>query len=599
MKRPPRPSCRLLRVTTLALMTSALLVPTTAHASGGGGTEDEDVVPPVVTVAPLPDAGWHSSPTTYRIRAIDEGPLATGVSFVNYRLSGATTATGKLDRITGGELTVSNDGITRIEVEAVDGNGNPGYADFEVRVDRTAPVVTFTSPQPGPTPVTIPLGGQTRLHYTCSDPGATSGIASCSGDVATGGVLPAGATGEFTAKVTARDNAGNVAVGQFTYRVSSAISTITRPAVAGTPRLGSLLTGTPGTYSPEPDTTACRWQRDGADIAGASTSTYAVIRGDLGHQLTYRCTLTRAGFPELSVTSLPLSVPLEPMPKVLENVRVSGTGRVGETLTGAYDLPQIPVASTSLTRTLYWTRDGVQIPGATGTTYVVLPADHGHQISAFARAEWEGYVTTDYPAAQAIPITGLRSFDVSGAPAVRGTPAVGQTLAAALPEVRPHGPAPVTPFATTTTWLRDGQPIADASGTTYLLRAVDSGHRISVRFAAAGAGYETATLTSASTATIDAGQPGAQATSRITARAKALGHRAVRLNVRVSAGQSPATGEVVIRRGRKVVGHGVLANGRVVISLRKQEPGVARYRVTYPGSPNVAAARTRVRIRVR
>lgn len=505
----------LLRLSGLALLVSSLLAPTAATAAGGG--EDpppEDVVPPVLSVSPLPDDAWHNTGMSYRVRAVDEGPLATGVSVVTYRLTGASVGSGQLDRVAGGDIWIGDDGITRVEVEAVDGNGNSAYADFQVRVDRTAPVVLYPGLKPG---VTIPLGADARLEYACADgngPGI-SGLAECTGDLASGSVLPATAIGDFSIPVRARDKAGNTSVSPFVYHVVDGLRATTPPKITGTPNLGSVLTGTPAEFSPEPDTTGCQWLRDGAPIDGATAHLRTVEREDLGHTLALRCTAQRAGFPGASATSDPVPVPLAPMPDVVDDVSVSGVGKVGETLTADYRLRGVPLAAPTLQLTVRWTRDGVEIPGASGTTYAVAAADQGHRLSAFVRAEWDGYVTTDFPAGNGIDV----------APAPGGGP---------------------------------GKP---GGGTT-----TDQGDR---------------------------------ASASLTARGKALAHGRVRLRIRVVAGPLPADGKVVVRRGRAVVATGYVRAGRVVLTLRRQPVGKARYRVRYLGSASVAPAATVLRVRVR
>ncbi|GAA3525312.1 hypothetical protein GCM10022263_12500 [Nocardioides daeguensis] len=466
----------------------------------------------MLSVSPLPDDAWHNTGLTYRVRAVDEGPLATGVSVVTYRLTGANVGSGQLDRVAGGDIWIGGDGITRVEVEAVDGNGNSAYADFQVRIDRAVPVVVYEGLKPG---VTIPLGGDARWDYSCADatgPGV-SGLAECTGDLPSGSVLPATTVGDFSLAVRARDKAGNTIVSPFVYHVVDGLRATAPPKITGTPSLGSVLTGTPAEFSPAPDTTGCQWLRDGAPIPGATAHLRTVEQDDLGHNLALRCTAQRAGFPGASATSEPLPVPLAPMPDVVADVAVSGEGRVGQTLTAGYQR-RPSLAASAPTLTVRWTRDGVEIPGATGTTYAVSAADQGHRLSAFVRAEWEGYVTTDFPAANGIDV----------APAPGGGPG------------KPGGPT------------------------------TDQGDR---------------------------------ASASVTARGKALSHRRVRLRIRVVAGPLPADGEVVVRRGRAVVATGYVRAGRIVLTLRRQPVGKARYRVRYLGSASVAPAETVLRVRVR
>ncbi len=64
------------------------------------------------------------------------------------------------------------------------------------------------------------------------------------------------------------------------------------PTIAGTPQSGQTLACSPGTWSNSPTGYSYQWQRDGGDIAGATSATYAVQGADLGHTVTCRVTAT-------------------------------------------------------------------------------------------------------------------------------------------------------------------------------------------------------------------------------------------------------------------------------------------------------------------
>ena len=82
---------------------------------------------------------------------------------------------------------------------------------------------------------------------------------------------------------------------------------------------------------------------------------------------------------------------------------------------------------------------------------------------------------------------------VAGSPTIKGKAQVGKTLTAVAGT---WGPAPV---ALTYQWLRNGVPIAGATGSKYKLKNKDKGKKISVRVTGAKAGYTSATATSPQT----------------------------------------------------------------------------------------------------
>jgi GH43 family beta-xylosidase len=105
----------------------------------------------------------------------------------------------------------------------------------------------------------------------------------------------------------------------------------------------------------------------------------------------------------------------------------------------------------------------------------------------------------------------------TGVPTITGKAQVGNTLTA---QPGAWGPAPV---ALSYQWLRDGKPIARATGASYELAAADRGHRVSVAAMGTKAGYGQETIASAPTAEVKAGVIKASRV-KITGNAKA-GHK--------------------------------------------------------------------------
>jgi hypothetical protein len=62
-----------------------------------------------------------------------------------------------------------------------------------------------------------------------------------------------------------------------------------------TPVVGQLLTGSDGTYTPEPTSYARQWYRDGVAIGSATNATYTTVDADFGKLLTYGVTPTGDG----------------------------------------------------------------------------------------------------------------------------------------------------------------------------------------------------------------------------------------------------------------------------------------------------------------
>jgi hypothetical protein len=80
---------------------------------------------------------------------------------------------------------------------------------------------------------------------------------------------------------------------QFTTATPPPPHNTTAPAITGTPKAGSLLTCSPGTWSGSPTRYEYQWSRDGTPIQGATGATYTVGTSDEGTTLV--CAVTAIG----------------------------------------------------------------------------------------------------------------------------------------------------------------------------------------------------------------------------------------------------------------------------------------------------------------
>lgn len=173
-----------------------------------------DTTPPSVSVSHVADGqnGWNvSSPVTETVSASDSGSgLAGSPSCTVDGNSTSLTASGS------GTWTfpVSSDGSHSVACQASDNSGNTENAVDTVNIDATRPGITATSPSSG---ASYLLGSGQVASYSCSDGG--SGLASCSGPVASGANFDTSSVGPHTFTVNAADNAGNTASTPVQYSV--------------------------------------------------------------------------------------------------------------------------------------------------------------------------------------------------------------------------------------------------------------------------------------------------------------------------------------------------------------------------------------------
>ena len=161
-----------------------------------------------------------------------------------------------------------------------------------------------------------------------------------------------------------------------------------------------------------------------------------------------------------------------PPPPALQNTvapSISGATTVGATLTvtaGTW------TGNGSINVTRRWTKDGADIPGETGTTYVTVAGDVGTTIRCVEDA------TDTTPAASSAASNGIGVTPITlantAAPSFTGTPTVGNTMTYVAGTWVGTG----TVNKSVQSWNRDGSPISGATGSTYVLQAADAGTQI-------------------------------------------------------------------------------------------------------------------------
>ncbi len=181
-------------------------------------------------------------------------------------------------------------------------------------------------------------------------------------------------TGTNTQGSSAVQTSNSLVVG--TAPVNTVAPTVTP---SGTQSTGTVITANVGTWDGTPTITyAYRWTRNGSPITGAVNSTYTIQVADDG--TTIRCEVrgTNAyGVSSFVASSNSVSAVNAVAPTV-GTPSISGTTTVGSTLTASLGaVTGIPTP----TVTYQWRRNGVDISGATNTTYVLVSADAGKNIT--------------------------------------------------------------------------------------------------------------------------------------------------------------------------------------------------------------------------
>ena len=194
---------------------------------------------------------------------------------------------------------------------------------------------------------------------------------------------------------------------------------------------------------------------------------------------------------------------------------ISGTAQVGETL--EVDTSGIADAD-GLSNVQYehqWLADDAEIAGATGSTYTLVTADEGKALkveASFTDDAGNGETLTS-AATETVAAAPQPNASATGAPAISGTPQVGQTLTADTSGITDDDGLENAVFGYQ--WIsNDGTAdadIQDATDATYALADDDVGKTIKVRVSFTDdKGFEE-TLTSAATTAV-AAEPNSLAT---------------------------------------------------------------------------------------
>lgn len=271
------------------------------------------------------------------------------------------------------------------------------------------------------------------------------------------------------------------------YTCDPVLAVETAPTLPSTPpHVGVPVTATAPTWSLPGATTSYQWQRDGAPIPGATEATYVPVAGDAGALLSVVVTGTSGEqtVPVVLTAAGPVEADPVPLAVVVAPGLPSGTPRVGRAL--GVTAPTWNLTGT--TTTYQWRRNGQALVGRVSPTYTPVAADVGSVLSVVVTGAHGAQTTSVVVAAASSTapdiITAPRTVQAGG------TPYVGRRLTALRGTWSPSG------ITFGYQWLRDGRVIAGATRSTFVIRRIDKGHRLSVRITGRKAGYTTVVRTS-------------------------------------------------------------------------------------------------------
>ncbi len=278
------------------------------------------------------------------------------------------------------------------------------------------------------------------------------------------------------------------------------------PTISGTAQVGKVLTANlEGVADSE---LTYQWKRGGTDITGATAKTYLLTTADSNKEITVVLTAKGSGnYTGSTLASEAVAVEKQAISGTVTITEANTTGTAG-TIDEGDTLTAVTTGITpAATFTYQWYRDNEAIDSATSATYTVTAADADKTLKVVVTAggDFQGKVEAAVEVGKAV-LTGTPTISGASSPAVMGDELT-------------------VSFATgtegedyTVVWLRDGEPIPGAEGTTYTLTAEDQGKTVSAKVV--GKGTYTGEVVSAGVA-VPAAAP-AKPTLKLSAKRKAI-----------------------------------------------------------------------------
>ncbi|MBS0494227.1 MAG: hemolysin-type calcium-binding protein, partial [Proteobacteria bacterium] len=194
--------------------------------------------------------------------------------------------------------------------------------------------------------------------------------------------------------------------------------------IVGTPSKGQTLTAnTAGVADADGlGPFSYQWLRDGMTVSGANGSAYLLTNADVGKHISVQVSYTDGGGTNEQLTSAQVGPVTNVNAAPTGNVVIDGSSSKGQTLsantTGVADADGLGAFS------YQWLREGAQIAGATGSSFVLTNADIGKHISVQVSYTDGGGTNEQLTSAQVGPVTNVNSAP-TGAVTINGSTANG------------------------------------------------------------------------------------------------------------------------------------------------------------------------------
>ena len=286
-----------------------------------------------------------------------------------------------------------------------------------------------------------------------------------------------------------------------------------QPVITGTPQVGETLTvdtsGISDLDGLQNATFTYRWIAGGSDIEGEPGSSYTIAAEDGGLVIQVWVSFTDdGGNPETRTSAGTEAVQPLPNTPATGTPIITGTARVGETLTadtsGISDAEGVDNAVFAHR----WIAGGADIEGATGSSYTIAAEDEGLVIQVWVsftddagNAETLSSVATSPVEAASPP----PNRSATGLPGIVGSARVGSTLTVDTSAIADADGMQDVVFRYQ--WIAGESGISGASQKSYTLTSDEEGLTIRVRVSFSDDAGNAETLSSVATSPVEAASP--------------------------------------------------------------------------------------------
>ena len=303
------------------------------------------------------------------------------------------------------------------------------------------------------------------------------------------------------------------------------------PTISGAAQVGETLTADTTGIADEDGldnaTFAYRWTAGGAEIEGATSSSYTLTGDDKGKTIRVQVnftddrgndeTLTSAATDSVVAAAPPANTPSTGLPTI------AGTAQVGETLTADTSGIEDEDGLNNAAFAYQWLADDAEINGATVSTYTLTGDDEGKAIKvrvSFTDDTGNDEILTSVATDSVVTAAPPANTPSTGLPTIAGTAQVGETLTADTSRIEDDDGLDAVTF--NFQWLAGGTDIRGATRSSHTIAEADEGLVIQVRVTFTDDGGNDEILTSPATAAVTpkpntpaTGQPSITGTAQV------------------------------------------------------------------------------------